>query len=193
MHERLTNLRPVIFIQLAQGTPKTEVWRSLYGASNLQAGCGKIVIAVSEDIDPESVDAVLWSLAYRSNPVEDVHIAPFHTSLQGSQYGPKKSDSTMLIDATLKHPMPPLALPTREFMEHARGLWDELGLPALTVSAPWHGYTLGDWTDNWETFARRATRGDWEQSGVETLARIRKGLKPETPVTAAEKAGKRDE
>ncbi len=26
----------------------------------------------------------------------------------------------MLIDATLKHPMPPLALPAREFMEHAR-------------------------------------------------------------------------
>ena len=90
MHERLTNLRPVIFVQFAQGTPKTEVWRGLHGAANFQAGCGKIVIAVSEDIDPESVDAVLWSLAYRSNPIEDVHLAPFHTSLQGSQYGPQE-------------------------------------------------------------------------------------------------------
>src|SRR5262245_38165962 len=88
MHMRLTNLRPVIFVQFAQSTPKTEVWRGLYGAANLQAGCGKIVIGVSEDIDPESVDAVLWSLAYRSNPIEDVHLAPYHTSLQGSQYGP---------------------------------------------------------------------------------------------------------
>ena len=34
--------------------------------------CGKIVVAVSDDIDPHSVDAVLWSLAYRSNPIEDV-------------------------------------------------------------------------------------------------------------------------
>ena len=27
MHERLTNLRPVIFVQFAAGTPRTEVWR----------------------------------------------------------------------------------------------------------------------------------------------------------------------
>ena len=39
----------------------------------------------------------------------------------------------MLIDATRKRPMPPLALPTREHMEHARELWEELGLPPLTV------------------------------------------------------------
>jgi len=187
MHERLTNLRPVIFVQFAQGTPKTEVWRGLYGAANLQAGCGKIVIGVSEDIDPESVDAVLWSLAYRSNPIEDVHIAPYHTSLQGSQYGPKKSDSTMLIDATLKHPMPPLALPTKPYMEHARELWNELGFPALKADSPWHGYTLGDWTETWETFARRTAAGDWEANGRETAKRARPGLKPETPVTSVEK------
>jgi 4-hydroxy-3-polyprenylbenzoate decarboxylase len=187
MHERLTNLRPVIFVQFAQGTPKTEVWRGLYGAGNLQAGCGKIVIGVSEDIDPESVDAVLWSLAYRSNPIEDVHIAPYHTSLQGSQYGPKKSDSTMLIDATLKHPMPPLALPTKPYMEHARELWNELGFPALKADSPWHGYTLGDWSETWERFAQRTAAGDWEVNGLETEKRARPGLKPETPVTSGEK------
>jgi 4-hydroxy-3-polyprenylbenzoate decarboxylase len=190
MHERLTTLRPVIFLQYAQGTPRTEVWRGLEGASMLQAGCGKIVIAVSEDIDPESVDAVLWSMAYRTNPVEDVHLAPYHGSLQGAQYGPKKTDSMMLIDATLKNPMPPLALPKREYMEKARRLWDELGLPALTVQSPWHGYTLGDWTDVWENFARRAASGDWAQNGIETLARERKGLTPETPVTAVDKNGR---
>src|SRR5215510_5214274 len=187
MHERLTNLRPVIFVQFAQGTPKTEVWRGLHGAANLQAGYGKIVIGVSEDIDPESVDAVLWSLAYRSNPIEDVHLAPFHTSLQGSQYGPQKSDSTMLIDATLKHPMPPLALPTREHMERARAIWEELGLPRLSPQPPWHGYDLGDWTDEWEKFARRTAAGDWEANGAETLKRARGGLKPETPAKSVEK------
>jgi 4-hydroxy-3-polyprenylbenzoate decarboxylase len=186
MHERLTNLRPVIFLQYAQGTPKTEVWRGLYGTANFQSACGKMVVAVSEDIDPQSVDAVLWSMAYRSNPIEDVHIAPYHTSLQGSQYGPKKSDSTMLIDATLKGPMPPLALPTREYMEHARAIWDELGLPALKVTPPWHGYTLGDWSEAWDVFANRAAAGDWEESGKETLARARKGVKPETPVKSVE-------
>ncbi len=33
---------------------------------------------------------------------------------------PRTMDSTLLIDATLKYPMAPLALPAREFMELAR-------------------------------------------------------------------------
>src|SRR5438445_6916496 len=49
MHERLTNLRPVIFLQFAAETPRTEVWRGLSGASNLISNCGKVVVAVSED------------------------------------------------------------------------------------------------------------------------------------------------
>jgi UbiD family decarboxylase len=181
MHERLTNLRPVIFLQYAAETPKSEVWRGLSGASTFMAGCGKIVVAVSEDIDPESLDAVLWSLAYRTNPIEDVHIAPYRSNLQGAQYGPGSADSSMLIDATRKRAMPPLALPARQFMERARTIWEELGLPVLTAQSPWHGYTLGDWTDTWEGFARRATIGDWETTGRETLARQRTGVMPETP------------
>jgi UbiD family decarboxylase len=182
MHERLTNLRPVIFLQFAAGTARTEVWRGLHGAATLQSNCGKIVIAVSEDIDPASMDAVLWSLAYRTNPAEDMHIMPNRGGVQGAQYGPGKTDSGLLVDATRKRPMPPLALPTRAFMEHARGLWEALGLPPLNVQAPWHGYTLDDWTDTWEQYARRTVAGDWEQTGKETLLRQRKGLLPETPV-----------
>jgi UbiD family decarboxylase len=181
MHERLTNLRPVIFLQFAAETPRTEVWRGLSGASNLISNCGKVVVAVSEDIDPRSTDAVLWSLAYRANPIEDVHITPYRGGVQGAQYGPRSADSTMLIDATRKRPMPPLALPAREFMEHAKSIWEELGLPALTVQSPWHGYTLGDWTETWETFARRTIAGDWEATGRETFARQRTGVAPETP------------
>ena len=165
MHERLTNLRPVIFVQLTDGTPRSEVWRALHGAATLQSNCGKIVIAVSEDIDPASMDAVLWSLAYRTNPIEDVHLVPHRGGVQGAQYGPKTADSGMLVDATRKYPMAPLALPTREYMEHARALWEELDLYPLNVQSPWHGYGLGDWTDRWETFARRAAAGDWELTG----------------------------
>ncbi len=36
MHEPLTNLRPVIFVQYAAGTPRTEVWRGLHGAGEPQ-------------------------------------------------------------------------------------------------------------------------------------------------------------
>ena len=182
MHEPLSNLRPVIFLQFAADAQNSEVWRGLHGASTLQSNCGKIVIAVSEDIDPASLDAVMWSLAYRTNPTEDVQITPHRGGVQGAQYGPRNTDSGLLIDATRKRAMPPLALPTKPYMEHARALWEELGLPPLNVRAPWHGYTLGDWTEEWENFARRTTAGEWAQSGQETLARQQKGLLPETPV-----------
>ena len=102
----------VFFVQLADGTPRSEVWRALHGAATLQSNCGKIVIAVSEDIDPASMDAVLWSLAYRTNPIEDVHLVPHRGGVQGAQYGPKTADSGMLVDAKRKYPMAPLALPT---------------------------------------------------------------------------------
>ena len=104
MHERLTNLRPVIFLQFAAGTPRSEVWRGLSGASNLISNCGKVVVAVSEDIDPRSTDAVLWSLAYRSNPIEDVHIAPYRGGVQGAQYGPRGAD---FDHADRRHPQAP--------------------------------------------------------------------------------------
>ncbi len=93
---------------------------------------------------------------------------------------------TLLIDATLKHTAPPLALPAREYMEHARAIWQDLQLPALTPQPPWHGYSLGDWSDRWDVYAARAVAGQWEQSGTETFARRRGGLIPETPVREVE-------
>ncbi|HKA71205.1 MAG TPA: UbiD family decarboxylase [Xanthobacteraceae bacterium] len=187
LHEPLSNVRPVIFLTFAHGTPRTEVWRALHGASTLRADCGKICIAVSEDIDPTNPDAVLWSLAYRANPAEDVHIAPHRSSGHGPKSGRRLSDATMLVDATLKQTFPPLALPARQFMERARAIWDELGLPALSPQPPWHGYSLGDWDAAWDEYASRAVAGRWEISGTETFARRRGGLTPETPVREVEK------
>ncbi|MGH6671564.1 MAG: UbiD family decarboxylase [Xanthobacteraceae bacterium] len=182
MHEALTNLRKVMFVQIAPGTPRTEIWRALHGAASLQADIGKYIIAVSEDINPENPDAVFWSLAYRANPVEDVHISPYRSEGHGPKSGGPRDDSTMLIDATLKSPDPPISLPKREFMEHARTIWDELGLPKLSPREPWHGYSLGDWDSVWDTYAARAVSGKWEETGHETFARRRGGLTPETPV-----------
>ncbi|HEY4319125.1 MAG TPA: UbiD family decarboxylase [Herbaspirillum sp.] len=187
MQEPLSNLRPVIFVQYKRGTSRSEVWRGLYGASTLRPECGKIVVAVSEDIDPESTDAVFWSMAYRTTPLEDVQLVPFRAGVQGSQYGPAKSESSMLIDATQKYAMAPLALPGKQYMERAKEMWDGLKLPPLTVKQPWHGYTLGEWTDTWEKFAQRAIAGDWEENGVETFARRRSDMKPETPTLDHEK------
>jgi UbiD family decarboxylase len=186
MHEPLSNLRKVIFVQYAQGTPRTEVWRGLHGAATLLPDCGKICIAVSEDIDATNTDAVFWSLAYRSNPIEDVHISPHRSAGHGPKSGPRGEESTILIDATLKHTAPPLALPAREFMERARAIWQELNLPALSPQPPWHGYSLGDWSQAWDVYAARAVAGQWEASGAETFARRRGGLTPETPVREVE-------
>ena len=105
------------------------------GAASLNAIAGKIVIAVSEDIDPDNLDAVMWAIAYRCNPVEDVHIPPWHGGVQGSQYSGRGLGSKLLIDATMKGPMAPLALPKKEFMERAQALWEEIGLPPITAQA----------------------------------------------------------
>ncbi|HYA06736.1 MAG TPA: UbiD family decarboxylase [Xanthobacteraceae bacterium] len=193
MHEPLTNLRKVLFVQFAPGVPRTEIWRALQGAASLQPDIGKYVIAVSEDIDPDNADAVFWSLAYRANPIEDVQIVPHRSAGHGPKAPSLPSaargggsgggeESTMLIDATQKGPYPPISLPKREFMERARAIWNELGLPALAPRAPWHGYSLGDWDAVWDTYAERAVEGRWEQTGKETFARRRGGLTPETPV-----------
>ena len=158
----------------------------MHGAATQLADCGKICIALSEDIDPTNADAVFWSLAYRSNPIEDVHIAPHRSAGHGPKSAPREEDSGLLIDATLKHSAPPLALPAREFMERARAIWQELELPALAPQPPWHGYSLGDWSQSWDLYAERAVAGKWQQSGEETFARRRAGLTPETPVREVE-------
>jgi UbiD family decarboxylase len=195
MHEVLSNLRPLIFLQFANNTPRTEVWRGLQAASSRIADCGKIVIAVSEDVDPANANAIFWSMAYRSNPIEDVQVLPYRSPghgptsdrKSGAPSDPRTANSTLLIDATLKHVMPPIALPAQPYMERAREIWARLNLPFISFQAPWHGYLLGDWSDAWEKFAVNATEGNWEANGLDTLARRRGGLKPETPVRSVEK------
>jgi 4-hydroxy-3-polyprenylbenzoate decarboxylase len=182
LHEPLSNLRKIVFVQFAPGAARTEIWRALYGAASLQADIGKYVIAVSEDIDPDNPDAVFWSLAYRANPATDVHIAPYRSAGHGPKSGGHGEEATLLIDATQKEPDPPLSLPKREYMERARVIWEELGLPALTPRHPWHGYSLGDWDAVWDDYAKRAVEGRWDETGRDTLARRRAGLTPETPV-----------
>ncbi len=181
LHEPLTGLLRVTMITYAKGTPKTEVWRGLYGAAYFKGDCGKICIAVNEDIDPDNADALLWAMAYRMNPVQDVQTLAH----RGQGHGPKREhdqeeDSTLLMDATMKGDMPPLALPKQEYMERAKAIWDELGLPGLRPQPPWFGYTLGDWLPQWDAAAQRAVEGRWIENGMVSEHHRRKGVKPET-------------
>ena len=183
MHEPLTNIRKVIFVQFERGVPRTEIWRALYATASLQAACGKFVIAINEDIDPDNGDAVFWALGYRANPALDARILDYQSKGQGPKIERGvEDDSALLIDATLKDDMPPLALPRPQFMEEAREIWNELGLPPLKPESPWHGYELGRWSDRWEAMANRAVAGDYLENGRISDQQKRKGVKPETPV-----------
>lgn len=182
LHEPLTNLRKIVFVQFARGTPKSEIWRALQGAMTLQAAIGKFVIAIDDDIDPENADAVFWAMAYRCNPARDTLIVPYREPGHGPRMGGEELDSAMLIDATMKTPMPPLALPKKEFMENAKVLWERLGLPALTPQMPWYGYSLGEWSEEWDENAMQATRGDWPERNERYRQRRRGNVAPNTPV-----------
>jgi len=181
LHEPLTGLLRVTMIIVEKGMPRTEVWRALYGAAYFKGDCGKICAAVNEDIDPDNADALLWAMAYRMNPVEDVRTLAH----RGQGHGPKREhgqeeDSTLLMDATMKSDMPPLALPKKEYMERAKTIWQELGFPALRPQPPWFGYSLGDWLPQWDEAAKRAVDGKYLENGNRSLKQRRKGLKPET-------------
>jgi 4-hydroxy-3-polyprenylbenzoate decarboxylase len=88
----------------------------------------------------------------------------------------------VLINATLKGTYSPVALPKREFMEHARKLWDKLGLPPLKPQPPWHGYDLGHWPASLEEQAQRAVKSDYFKTGEEAAKRRRDDVSMNDPV-----------
>ena len=183
MHEPLTNLRKVISIVVDRKMPQTEVWRALYGAASLLRSGGKMVIAVNEDIDPDNADALLWAMSYRANFALDLQVLQNRDPGHGPR-SPRNNgmDSSLLIDATLKDDFPPIALPKKEFMENAKAIWEELGLPKLKPEAPWFGYSLGDWSERNEQMAQRAVKGDYFVTGEEIAKMRRKDVAMNTEI-----------
>jgi UbiD family decarboxylase len=182
LHERMTALRRIAIVTVEKGTPRTEVWRALNGASFFKADCGKICIAVNEDIDPENSDALFWALAFRMDPSTDLQVLRYRSRGHGPEreHEAEHEDSTLLMDATLKEELPPLALPKREYMERARKVWEELGLPKLRPQSPWFGTAAGDWLPQWDEAGRRAAEGRYLENGRISEKQQREGLKPET-------------
>jgi UbiD family decarboxylase len=183
MHEPLTSLYAVIAIQFARGTPETEVWRALHGASTLHRFAGKWIIAIDDDIDPENADALLWAMSYRCQPQYDLKLLPHKDPGHGPR-GPRDNGETaaVLINAMLKGTFAPVALPSREFMENAKAIWERLGLPALTPEPPWHGYDLGHWPPDLERQARMAVKGEYFALGTELAQQRRSDVDMNTPV-----------
>jgi UbiD family decarboxylase len=166
LHEPLTNLRKLCILHIEKGTPRQEVWRAMYGLIAQHRAVGKYVIALDEDIDPSNMDAVWWALSYRCNPALDIEILRHRD--QG--HGPRSlrnggEDASVLFDATLKEPFPPVSLPKREYMENAKKIWEELGLPPLKPQAPWFGESLGEWDERFDVMAARAVKSDYWVTG----------------------------
>lgn len=182
LHERLTAIRRVIVVTMEKGAARSEIWRALYGASSFKADCGKICIAVNEDIDPDNSDAIFWALAFRMDPRTDLQVLPYRSAGHGPEreHESEREDSTLLMDATMKEELPPLALPKQEYMERAKKVWEELGLPKLRPQSPWCSAPLGDWLPQWEEAAKRAAEGRYLENGAISEKLRRKGLKPET-------------
>ncbi len=159
-------------------------WKALYAAANYVSYIGKIVIVVDEDIDPRDPDSVNWALSFRMQPHRDTQItygkvpalALDHSAAppgdKERRYPEPNGASSLLIDATRKWDYPPVSLPRKDLMEQAKKIWEELGLPPLSVKVPWHGYSLGYWTKENEEEAELALRGESHKTG-EKLARDR--------------------
>ncbi len=164
---------------------QSQVWQALGAAANFNASSPKIFVAVDDDIDPGDPDAVNWAIAFRIQPSRDVRIvegraasldpstAPPTAPEEERQYPKPDGASALMINATRKWDYPPVSLPKKEYMEQARGIWEELGLPKLTPKVPWFGYELGYWTEELTEEAELAVRGDYFITG-EKLAKQRK-------------------
>ena len=67
-------------------------------------------------------------------------------------------------------------------MEHAAALWENLDLPPLQPESPWHGYSLGDWTEEWDEMAKRAADGRYMENGRRSAQLRRNDVLPNTSI-----------
>ena len=170
--EPLVNLRPYVVLRMKKRSDE-DPWGAMNALLDYGDRVGKLVIAVDEDINPHDPVAVTWAITHRSQPHKDIKVVgnrPFGATPIGmvathpsSRYD--NSESSLLIDATRKADFPPLSLPKREYMEKAREIWEELGLPKLEPQEPWHGYLLGLWPEELDEEARLAAQGDYDKVG----------------------------
>ena len=170
--EPLVNLRPYVVLRTKKRDDQ-DPWAAMDALLEYGDRLGKFVVAVDEDINPHDPVAVIWAITHRSQPHKDTKVVgnrPFGATPIGivlshpsSRYD--SSESSLLIDATRKADFPPLSLPKKEYMERARAIWEELGLPTLEPQEPWHGYLLGLWPEELDEEARLATAGDYDKVG----------------------------
>ena len=175
--EPLVNLRPYVVLRMKKRDDQ-DPWGAMDALLEYGDRVGKLVIAVDEDINPHDPVAVTWAITHRSQPHKDIRVVgnrPFGATPIGMLVSHPSSrydnmESSLLIDATRKADFPPVSLPKKEYMERAKQIWEELGLPKLEPQEPWHGYFLGLWPEEFDREAQLATQGDYDKVGEKLKA-----------------------
>ena len=102
----------------------------------------KWIIAVDEDIDPTNMDEVIWAMASRCNPIDDIDILrnTWSTWLDPTQNPPEKRPygSKALINACKEHRhLPVFSKRTtlrKDIYDRVAARWQEMGLPGAIPS-----------------------------------------------------------
>jgi UbiD family decarboxylase len=140
----------------------------------------KLVVVIDDDIPIRDANAINWAISFRCQPHRDARIVQatqlaldpslVPTTERRSAQFDKIEASALLIDATRKWAYPPISLPAKQYMEHAKERWEQLGLGELNVAAPWFGYNLGAWTDEMAEEADLAVQGRYFETGERNAA-----------------------
>jgi UbiD family decarboxylase len=180
IHDEVSGSGQAYCVIKMKKTGDADVWRALNASAGFVGSYAKICIAVDEDIDIWDPAMINWAICFNVRPDQDVSIAQGKSpGLDPSAYPPGvpthvsrvASTSALLINATRPWAYPPVSLPGKEFMENAKEIWEELGLPELTPRMPWYGYSLGAWTAEDEEEAELAVRGQYFATGEKAKKR----------------------
>ena len=171
----------VMTIVLKNRPKPEETWKVLEEAQKHRAD-SKIIIAIDDDVDPDNFEQLIWAISTRFQPhrdsriltrpclgLTDVSLAPMEVleaAREDLSADPKlPTQSYLLMDCTMKWPMPPVSLPKQEFMDKAIEIWKELGLPELHLSSMYYGRDLGYWHPEDVQKSKWALAGDYKKTG----------------------------
>jgi len=150
-------MRKVLLLVMERDMPTTRSGGALWGGD--PAPCRrKYVIAVNEDIDPESRTHPLGHVLVGQSNL-DFHICRHRDQGHGHAATNGGEDGSVLIDATLRR-LPADFPAKREFMERAKVIWRNSAAEAQARSPVVRPFA-GEWSDEMDKAAKRATEGNY--------------------------------
>ncbi len=119
-----------LFISIKKERPE-QVQEVVDAAWKALPPMGKFTVVFDDDIDIFDPVNTQWAMTFRVQPQRDIKIVlntpilPHDPSGKGLPEG--MNPSKVIIDATMKHEFPVLALPPQEHLDLVDSRWDEYG------------------------------------------------------------------